>query len=512
MTARAASRQKEIAIRLAIGAGRARMVQQLLTESLLLAFAGGAAAIGLAVAMVKGLLVFLPTNLTGYTLSSTPDFRVLGFAFGLALLTGVAFGLAPAVQSTKPDIAPTLKDQAGNVMGGSAQAGLRKGLVVAQVTLSLLLLIGAGLFVRSLSNLRSLNPGFRTENLIQFAIAPRSVGYDAARIRPLYQRLEERLRGLPGVSAAGLARVEVLSGNEWDNGITLAGYTPKPGEEMDPHMNFISPGYFETLGIPLVAGRGFTLKDDMNAPHVAIVNARFAKHYFGDGIAVGHRVGMGTDPGTPTDFEIVGVVSDTRYESLRDEIPLEMYLCTGQRADQVMTAYVRTVHNPDAEFHAIRSVVHELDPSLPITSMKTFTSQIDESLISERMIATLSSLFSMLATVLAIIGLYGVMAYMVARRAREIGIRMALGAKAGTVVWMVMREVLAMVTVGIAIGLPAAIALTRLVKAQLYGIQPNDPASIATAMLVLFGVAMLAGYVPARRAAAYDPVRVLRSE
>ncbi|HLK69737.1 MAG TPA: ABC transporter permease [Bryobacteraceae bacterium] len=512
MTARATSRQKEIAIRLAMGASRGRMIQQLLTESLLLSAAGAIAAMALAGVMVKGLLAFLPASLTGYTISSTPDYRVLAFTFGLALLTGVAFGLAPALQSTKPNIAPTLKDQAGNVMGGTAQASFRKMLVAAQVTLSLLLLIGAGLFVRSLANLRSLNPGFHTENLIQFTVSPRSVGYDGVRIRAFYQRLEDRLRGLPGVRAAGLARVQVLANDEWDEGITLEGHQPKPGEELDPHMNFVSPGYFETLGIPLVAGRGFTFKDDANAPRVALVNAAFAKRYFGDGIAVGHHVGMGIDPGTPMNIEIVGVVGDTRYESLRDEIPLEMFLCTAQRADQVITAYVRTIHDAETEFHTIRAVVHELDPNLPATNMKTLDSQINDSLISERMIATLSTIFGALATVLAIIGLYGVMAYMVARRAREIGIRMALGAKAGTVVWMVMREVLILVTAGMAIGLPTALALTRLVKSQLYGIAPNDPASLALASLALFLVAMVAGYVPARRAAAYDPVRVLRSE
>jgi predicted permease len=512
MTARATSRQKEIAIRLAMGASRGRMLQQLLTESLLLSVAGGAAGIALAVPMVKGLLAFLPTSIGGYTISSSPDYRMLGFTFGLALLTGVAFGLAPALQATKPDIAPTLKDQAGNVMGGAAQASFRKVLIVAQVTLSLLLLIGAGLFVRSLANLRSLNPGFRTGNLIQFTISPRAIGYDAPRIRAFYRRLEERLRAVPGVSSAGLARVLVLSGNEWDEGITIEGVPAKPGQEMDPHMNFVSPGYFETLGIPLDAGRGFTVKDDFNAPRVAVVNASFAKRYFGNAPAIGHHVGMGTDPGTPTNIEIVGVVNDTRYESLRDEIPLQMFLCTGQRADQYITAYVRTVHDAETEFHTIRSVVHELDPNLPLTNMKTLDRQLNESLASERMIATLSSVFGILATVLAIVGLYGVMAYMVARRAREIGIRMALGAQAGNVVRLVMREVLVLVTAGMAVGLPAALGLTRLVKAQLYGIAPNDPASIALASLLLFGVSMMAGYIPARRAASYDPVRVLRSE
>ena len=512
LTARAAARQKEIAIRLAIGASRTRMIQQLLTESLLLSVAGGAAAAGLSVLLVRGLLTFLPASLTGYTISSTPDSQVLIFTFSLAAITGIAFGLAPALQSTRPEIAPTLKDQAGNVMGGAVQAGLRKVLMVAQVAFSLLLLIGAGLFVRSLDNLRSLDPGFRTGNLIQFTVSPRSIGYDPARIRAFYRQMEERLQGLPGVRAAGLARVQVLSGDEWDNGITLEGYEPKPGEKMDPHVNFVSPGYFDALGIHLTSGRGFTIKDDFNAPRVAVVNESFAKRYFGDALALGRHLGMGTDPGTATNIEIVGVVNDTRYESLRDEVPLQVFFCTAQRTDPLLTGYVRTIHDAGAEFHAVRALLHELDPNLPITNMKTLDRQLDESLTTERMIATLSGIFGTLAAVLAVIGLYGVMAYMVARRSREIGIRMALGANAGSVVWMVMREVLMLVTAGMAIGLPSALAVTQLVKAQLYGLTPADPASITIATLVLFGVALPAGYLPARRAASYDPVAVLRSE
>jgi len=513
LAARAAARQKEIAIRLAMGSSRARIVQQLLTESVLLAAVGGLAGIVLAVAMVKGLLAFLPTTISGYALRSTPDWRMLAFTFLLALATGILFGLAPALQSTRPHIAATLKDQAGNVMGGRAQAGFRKTLVVAQVTLSLLLLIGAGLFLRSLSNLRLLNPGFRTSNLVQFSIAPGSVGYDAARSRALYQRLEERLRRIPGVSGAGLANMSVLTGNEWDNSVTIEGYQPKMGEDVDPHFNAVSPGYFDTMGIHLLAGRGFAAKDDIDAPKVAIVNSSFAKKYFGDGVAVGHRIGLGSDPGTPTDTEIVGVVNDTRYEGLRDEIPRLVYICSAQRRGIFsQNVYVRTGRDPERAFAAIRGAVRELEANLPLAGMKTVDRQLDESLITERMIATLSGVFGALATVLAIIGLYGVMAYMVARRAREIGIRMALGALAGNVVWLVMREVLVVLGAGIATGLPLAWYLSKLVQTQLYGIDPMDAVSIVSATALLAAVALLAGYIPARRAAGYDPSRVLRYE
>jgi predicted permease len=513
LTARAESRQKEIAIRLAMGSSRARIIRQLLTESVLLAAVGGVAGVVLAIVMVKGLLVFLPTTISGYALRSTPDWRMLAFTFLLALATGILFGLAPALQSTRPQLASTLKDQAGNVMGGRAQAGFRKTLVAAQVTLSLLLLIGAGLFLRSLANLRLLNPGFRTSNLVQFSIAPGSVGYDAARARAFYQRLEERLQRLPGVSGAGLAQMPVLTGNEWDNYITIEGYQAKPGEDMDPHFNAVSPGYFAAMGIHVLAGRGFAAKDDFAAPKVAVVNASFARRYFGDGVAVGRRIGQGSDPGTPTDTEIVGVVNDTRYEGLRDEMPRLVYLCSAQRRGiYSQNVYVRTERDPAQAFAAIRGAVRGLEANLPLAGMKTVDRQLDESLVTERLIATLSGVFGGLATVLAIVGLYGVMAYMVARRAREIGIRMALGALAGNVVWLVMREVLVVLGAGIAAGLPLAWYLGKLVRTQLYGIDPMDAASIAWATALLAAVALLAGYIPARRAAGYDPSRVLRYE
>ena len=514
LTARAAARQKEIAIRLAIGSSRARMVRQLLTESILLSFVGALAGLGLAVLMVKGLLAFLPTVVTGYTISSSPDWRMLAFTFALSLITGIGFGLVPAVQSTSPNIAPTLKEQAGAVLGHRGQVTFRKILVAAQVTLSLLLLVGAGLFTRSLSNLHSLDPGFRVENLVQFSLNPRSIGYTPNRTSEFFRKLEDRLRHVPGVHSASYANMAVLTGNEWDMWVTIDNYDRKAGEPPDPHFNAVSSGYFETLGIPILQGRAFQPKDDANAPQVAVVNARFAKRYFGNGIAVGHKFGLGSSPSTPTDIEIVGVVGDTRYESLRDEIPLEVYLCTAQQRGGIFSqvVYIKTERSPDNAFHAIRAAVREIEPNIPIVNMMTLERQLEESLITERMIGTLSTVFGLLATALAVVGLYGVMAYMVARRSREIGIRMALGAQSGNVVWLVMREVLLLVAGGVGIGLPAALALSKLVRAQLYGVEPNDPLSVAAATLLLAFVAMLAGYIPARRASGCDPVRVLRYE
>ena len=513
LTARAAARQKEIAIRLAVGSSRGRMVRQLITESLVLAAAGGALGVGLAILMVRGLLAFLPANITGYGISSSPDWRLLAFTFALSLVTGMAFGLVPALDSTRPDIAATLKDQAGGVVRAGVRVGLRKALVTAQVALSLLLLIGAGLFLRSLGNLRTLDPGFRTANLIEFNVSPRNLGYDPARTRSFYRRLEERLAGLGGVEAAGLADMPVLTNNEWDNSVTIEGNPRRAGEDaLDPHFNAVSPGYFDALGMHILAGRNFNVRDDFGAPKVAIVNASFARRVFGNQIAVGRHFGRGSDPTTPTDIEIVGVVNDARYESLRDPIPQEVYIPYIQNSSNSAWVYLRTRRDPDSAFRAVRAAVHEMEPSLPLVNMKTLETQLDESLVTERMIAALSAVFGALATLLALIGLYGVMAYMVARRAREIGIRMALGADARRVVWMVLREVLAVVGAGLLLGAPAALALSRLVQSQLYGIQSNDPLTAALAALLLAAVATLAGYIPARRAAACDPVSALRTE
>jgi predicted permease len=511
LTARAASRQKEIAIRLAVGASRGRMVRQLITESLLLAAMGGAAGIGLAILMVEGLLAFLPVTLAGYDISSTPDWRLLAFTFALSLATGIAFGLVPALDSTRPDLAGTLKDLAGSVVGSGLRIGLRKALVTAQVALSLLLLIGAGLFLRSLGNLRMLDPGFRTNRLVQFTVNPRNLGYDMPRAQVFFRRLEDRLRGLPGVEAAGLSDMGVLNGNDWDMEVTIEGHPRRPGEEaLDPHFNSVTPGYFDALGMHVLAGRNFLPSDDSGAPKAAIVNASFARHAFGDELAVGRHLGIGSDLDTPTNIEIVGVVNDTRYESLRARVPDQVFLCYNQRPDNAAWAYLRTTHDPTNVFHEIRAAMHDLEPNLPLTNFKTLDEQLNESLVTERLIATLSSVFGALATLLALIGVYGVMAYMVARRAREIGIRIALGAGSGRVLWLIMREVLTVVAAGIAVGAPAALALSRLVQSQLYDVEPDDPASIVMATLLLAAVAALAGFIPASRAAASDPASVLR--
>jgi predicted permease len=374
------------------------------------------------------------------------------------------------------------------------------------------LLIGAGLFIRSLANLRISNPGFRTGNLLEFDVNPRAVGYDVTRATAFEQRMLERLRAMPGVKAAGIANLSILRNNEWDMWITLEGYRPAPGESPGPHFNAVTPGYFDAMGMHVLNGRGFTAKDTLTSPKVAIVNAKFVRKYFKNGVPIGKHFGVGNDPGTKTDIEIIGVVNDARYENMREEIPETVYLCDPQRQFFAGTIYLQTEGDPRSAFGPVRTVMRDLDPNLPITNLKTFEQQISDSLVNERLIATLSTVFGLLATALVLIGLYGVMAFSVTRRSREIGIRMAVGALSGDVVWLVMREVLLLIGGGLAVGIPAAWAVTRIVRSQLYGIEPWDPASIVMATLLLASVTAIAGYIPARRAALFDPLRILRYE
>ena len=512
LIARSAARQKEIALRLALGAGRWRIVSQLLVESMILALAGGAAGLALAVWVDRALIGFLPPQTAPASISTTPDWRILSFNLAVSVLTGLIFGLIPALKSTRPDLAPTLKDEVGSIAGGTS-VGLRKALVAAQVTLSLLLLIVAGLFIRSLANLKDLDPGFETKNLLTFSVNPTMNGYKNERSLDFYRQLKEALDNMPGVESAALAVVPVLEDNEWDNSITVESYQAKPGEWIDPHLNYISTEYFKTMRVPIVEGRDFRPSDGAGAPKVAIVNERLARRYFAGGRALGRHIGMGGDPGVKPDIEIVGVVRDTKYENMRQEMPMEFFIPYTQISFvNGMAAYVRTTRDPEQVFAAIRGIVNRIDPNVPIYRMKTLQKQLEYSLATERLVASLSGAFGLLATLLAALGLYGVMAYAVARRTREIGVRMALGAGRGDVLWLVLREVLWLTGIGIAIGLPIAWGLAGLVKAQLYGITPTDPLSIVWATLGIAAAAAIAGYIPAARATRIDPMRALRWE
>lgn len=542
LLARATARQREVSVRIALGAKRSRIISQLLCESVLLSIAGGVLGMLLAVWLDSYLLSVMPQGSAPLSIQALPDLRVFAFTFLVSVLTGVIFGLVPALQSTRTDVASTLKDQAGSITS-KATNRFRKGLVVAQVTLSLLLLIGAGLFIRSLRNLKSLDPGFRTTNLIAFAVNPSLNGYELLKAREFYKTLQATLEALPGVQSVGIARVKALDGDRSSSTVTVEGYRAKDGEDMEPWVNTISPGYFAALGIPVISGREFLLSDERamipqeildrldynrqadrdryeeldrqlkGAPKYAIVNEKFAHYYFPEGNAVGKHFGFGGNPGTKTDIEIVGVVRDSMYSTLREQIPRQVftpYLEAGFVTG--MNVYVRTTLDPPQMFAAIRKTIQGMDSSLPIFELRTMNEQIDRSLVTERMIAMLSAVFGIIATVLATVGLYGVMAYTVARKTREIGIRIALGAFGKDVIWMVMREVLLLVGIGAIAGVGAAIFLTRFVQAQLFGLTPNDPSTLVVATIALTAVAALAGYLPAMRASRIDPIRTLRYE
>jgi predicted permease len=516
LIAKLTSRQKEIAIRAALGSSRWQIVRQYFIESLVLAVAGGI--LGLLIASwTTGLLIrSMPIQDLLRSLSATPDARVLTFTLLLCALTAVLFGLLPAIQASRPALVTALKDEIGTTSGGVKHARMRKTLVVAQVALSVLLLASAGLFARSLYNLRVLDPGFKVEQLLTFSIDPTLSTYSQERTQQFAARLNEALAATPGVRSATASEVPALTDSTWSSTVRIDGYQSKEGEDMNPSVNGVGPGYFGAMGIPLVAGREFTERDVLSAPKVAIINETMAKKYWGDKSPLGHRFGFGRDEGTQ--IEIVGVVKDSKHATLRDEIPRFVYVPYMQDdAVTGLTFYVRTSGRPETMAGAVRAAVQRIDPTLPLYDLKTMEVQARESMFVERIMAGLSVAFGLLATVLAAIGLYGVMSYAVARRTREIGIRMALGAGRGSVLGLVLREVGMMAIVGIIVGLAASAGAVKLMGSEaaermLFGLSPADPTTIAGSTLLLAAVAMIAGFVPARRATAIDPMRALRSE
>jgi len=514
LLARATTREREMAVRLAIGSGRRGIIRLLFVESLLLSAIGTVVGLGLAVLADRVLLAtyFSGDSAGDVPISSVPDMRVLVFALAATLLTTLVFGLAPAIQSSGADVAPALNDRAGSGAGGR-QVFLRKLLVAGQIALALLLLIGASLFLRTLANLETTGPGFSTEHLVTFRLDPSLNGYGDERTKDFFRRLTEELQTLPAVSSVGLSTMPFLQGYGWSNPVIAEGYVTDPGQEQPATVDEISPNLFKTLEVPILAGRDFT---PFETRPVALINESFARKYFADRNPIGLHIGLVNEQSAAQDvpnLEVVGVVKDLKFKNLRDPAPVQAYYPYWQGVKfRFMTFYLRTRFDRRQVMETVREQVRRLDPNVPVVDLRTIDEQIGLSLKTERLVASLSAVFGAVATALAVIGLYGVMAYSVARRRREIGIRVALGALQSDVLWMVMQQVVVLSGAGLAVGSMLAFALSRLIRRQLYGLQPHDPFTYVSAAVVLAAAACAAGFIPSWRASRVDPMHALRHE
>lgn len=511
LLSRAASRKAEISLRMALGATRLRIIRQLLTESMMLAVIGGIVGVLLSHWAVKLLVsLVIPDS----PIDTRPDLAVLLFTTGVSIIAGVIFGLMPAVRSSKSDLASAMKEKS-RTGSGRLRLNLSSGLVVVQVALSMVLLTGAGLFARSLLNLNSDDVGFNRANVLLVGIDPRLAGYKPLELSALYQQLLDRLGAIPNVSSVTMATYSPMSGTSRTSSINVQGYTPIPGEDTIVQDILTGPQYAETLGVPLLRGREIGVRDTAASGRVGVVNETFVEHYFKDQNPIGRMLTFDDETDNGAYLEIVGVIGDIKSSDPREKPEATVYRPILQIQDQAaysVSIHIRTLVEPATLVPIARQSITEVDPRLPIFGVTTLSEQMHQRLQQDRLIAQLVSFFGVLALLLACIGLYGVMAHAVARRTSEIGIRMALGARGNNIIWMVLREVLSLVIAGLLLGIPAALIAARFVSSQLFGLNASDPGTLIGAAVTLTVVALLAGFVPARRASRVNPLIALRYE
>ena len=508
---RGAGRAAEMAVRLSIGANRRQLITQLLTESIMLAVFGAVAGLVVAKWTLDVIASIVPDEgdaMFVFSLSPT----MLLFAGGAAIVTGIAFGLFPALHSTRPDLAGTLKNQAGQPGGAKAARRFRTTLATVQIAMSMALLVPAGLFAKSLFNVSRVDLGLKTDHMVLFGIAPELNGYNTERTRQLFERMEDELAAIPGVTSVAATVVPVLAGDNWGNSLVVEGFEAGPDTNTSASFNGVGPGYFKTMGIPLMSGREFTRADVFGAPKVAVVNQAFAKKFdLGDN-PIGKRFGL-SGPSAKPDIEIIGFVQDAKYSDVKRAVPPQYFLPYKQEERLGYGYfYLRTSTPPEQMLTTVPAVMRKLDASLPLGDIKTMDQQIRENVTEDRIISTLSLAFALLATVLAAIGLYGVLAYTVAQRTREFGLRMALGADGGTVRGMVMKQVAKMAIIGGVIGMIVAVGVGRLAQSILFEMQGHDPMVLTVSTAALGIVALGAGFIPALRASKIDPMNALRYE
>ena len=510
LLARSAARTSEMAVRLSLGATRRQLIGQLLTESCLLAAFGAVAGLLIARWTLHLMLSLLPAD-AAQIVETSLDPMVMLFAAVIALGTGLLFGLFPALHSTRPDLIASLKNQAGQPSGSRSAARFRTTLATAQIALSMALLVAAGLFTRSLTNVMRVDLGLSADKVITFGVSPGLSGYTPERTQQLFERIETDLAAFPGATSVTSARVPLLGGSDWGNRVRVQGFEAGPDTDSGSRFNEVGPGYVQTLGMTVLAGREFTTADTLTTPKVAIVNEVFAKKFNLGQDPVGKH--MGADQGEALDIEIVGLVKNAKYSDVKSEIP-PLFFRPYKQDDKIADIhfYVRTATDPDEFLTNIPKVITAIDPNLPVEDLRTLPQQMRENVFLDRFISVMSTAFAVLATILAAVGLYGVLAYTVTQRTREIGLRMALGAAPGRVRGMVLRQVGMMTLAGGAIGLAAAIGIGRLAASLLYNLRGYDPGVLVASAVALGIVALAAGFVPALRASRIDPIRALRYE